>query len=82
MKKTTHTQCIRCGKDRVLSKTWKEKKGDSLLTYSLFVCPDTECQKLVDEKLKKERDRLEAIQTKSIERRKANIKKKKATKKK
>ncbi|MBI4036574.1 hypothetical protein HY386_01710 [Candidatus Daviesbacteria bacterium] len=43
--------CIKCGKERILSKTWKEYVGVSknLLIHTLTVCPDTACQKLVDE---------------------------------
>jgi len=41
--------CIRCGKPRILSKSWVEKteKG-STLTHSAEVCPDKACQKIVE----------------------------------
>lgn len=41
--------CIRCGKERVDGKTWKGKMGASPITYTQTVCPDTECQKQVDQ---------------------------------
>lgn len=44
------TPCIRCGKTRIFSRTWKEKldnKG-TMMTYVENVCPDKECQKVVD----------------------------------
>lgn len=40
--------CIRCGKPRVDGKSWKGKIGASDIVYSLTVCPDRECQKIVD----------------------------------
>ena len=41
--------CIRCGKERIDGKTWKGKVGSSVVTYSLTVCSDPECQKIVDQ---------------------------------
>lgn len=40
--------CIRCGKQRIVVKTWTEHIGVSLVKYSDTVCPDPECQKVVD----------------------------------
>lgn len=40
--------CIRCGKERVDGKTWKGKAGSSIITYTLTMCPDFACQKIVD----------------------------------
>ena len=40
--------CVRCGKQRVDQKSWKGKAGASVITYTLTVCPDAECQKIVD----------------------------------
>lgn len=40
--------CIKCGKERVDSKTWKGKIGSSVVTYTMTICPDSECQKQVD----------------------------------
>jgi len=40
--------CVRCGKERVDGKTWKGKTGISPITYTQTVCPDRECQKIVD----------------------------------
>lgn len=41
--------CIRCGKKRIMSKTWVEKleKGGNI-TRSKEICPDKECQAIVD----------------------------------
>lgn len=40
--------CVRCGKPRIEVKSWKEKIGISFITYSITVCPDTECQEIID----------------------------------
>lgn len=67
------TQCIRCGKPRILSKTWSEYIGTSQVTYTESVCPDVSCQKRVDQVLKDRQDVLvNRIQT-SLKRRKENI---------
>jgi uncharacterized protein YdbL (DUF1318 family) len=41
--------CIKCGKKRIVARTYKEYVGLTLVTYTDMVCPDPECQKLVDE---------------------------------
>lgn len=40
--------CIECGRQRVDGKTWKGKVGSSVITYTLTICPDPACQKIVD----------------------------------
>ncbi len=40
--------CIQCGKQRIDGKTWKEKSGMSFITYTSTVCPDADCQKIVE----------------------------------
>lgn len=49
MSKFEGTPCIRCGKIRVFSKTWKEQPDNrgNVLTYTESVCPDPECQAVV-----------------------------------
>lgn len=57
--KQSNTQCIRCGKLRVFSRKWKDRENNkgSQVTHVETVCPDSECQKLVDEKFQEMRDR-------------------------
>jgi hypothetical protein len=70
MTNPTGNVCIRCGKVRIITKTWKEQVGTSTLTCSSFACPDANCQKIVEKELAKrkedketnERERLERIQ--------------------
>lgn len=47
--------CVRCGKERIVGKTWVEENetgfGTSRIKHTLLVCPDAECQKKLDEEL-------------------------------
>lgn len=76
------TPCIRCGKIRIEAKSWSEKLSGTLITYTMTVCPDPQCQKIVDSKLQENKDKIEAIHNKSLERRKAikRVRKSKVTK--
>ena len=40
--------CIQCGKQRIDGKTWHEKIGIQVITYTSTICPDSDCQKIVD----------------------------------
>ncbi|MDP3998947.1 MAG: hypothetical protein Q8P89_05035 [bacterium] len=57
--------CIRCGSERIFSKTWEEKiqtfSGVSVAVHTLMVCPDPECQKIVEEQLAAQRAKHEII---------------------
>lgn len=55
----TETACIRCGKARVIDKVWKEYMGRSLIINTKTVCPDTECQKIVDGEIAARREKRE-----------------------
>lgn len=59
---------------RVLGATWTEPGSYSDTTYTQSVCPDPECQKLVDDMLKKRHDiyvqRIEDSVTRRAENRK------------
>lgn len=49
---TMNNPCIRCGKQRILAREWKEtlitRTGESVVTHTLTVCPDPECQAIID----------------------------------
>jgi len=49
--------CIRCGKVRIFFKRWKEKTDGrgSVIIREEYVCPDKECQKIVNEKFEEMR---------------------------
>jgi len=57
--------CVRCGKERVDAKTWKEFVGKSLVTFTKTVCPDSLCQKIVDGQIEERRIRKEQIMNKN-----------------
>lgn len=64
MQTKTLNPCTRCGKERIEGKKWKEEIstffGTSTIIHTETVCPDPECQKIVEEK-------LEALKQKSDE---------------
>lgn len=64
----SHNPCIRCGKERKIVKTWKEKLGNSIIINTESICPDPECQKKVDSENKKYRERQAAMKLKSEQR--------------
>lgn len=50
--------CIRCGKQRIVSKVWVDKNlPGNPQTLMEAVCPDLECQKLVDEEFAQRREK-------------------------
>ena len=53
--------CIRCGKQRVVSRTYTEVHDNSQVTYTDMVCPDPECQKLLEEQFKNEKLKREKM---------------------
>lgn len=65
-----NTPCIRCGKMRIVAKSWTGNIGSSIITYTLTVCPDPACQKIVEAELQEKQDKVRAIQERSLERKK------------
>jgi hypothetical protein len=57
--------CTRCGKERIESKTWTEEIatffGTSTVVHTDTVCPDPDCQKIVEEKLETQRAKTEEL---------------------
>jgi len=47
--------CIRCGKERIVVKTWNEEiqteRRMTVITHTLTSCPDETCQKAVDKEV-------------------------------
>ena len=72
--------CPRCGKDRIVTRVYKEKTSSGYAHYKITVCSDAACQKIVEKKLddealkrgaiKKEQVRREEERQKNIKRRK------------
>lgn len=78
---TDNTVCIRCGKTRIVEKTWTENLNGSILTFTNTVCPDSECQKIVNEELQNKKDKINKIQKESLKRRMKTRKNQKLAKK-
>jgi len=59
MQMQAETPCIRCGKLRVFYRKWNYKADGKgfLITHVESVCPDSECQKVVDEKFAEMREK-------------------------
>lgn len=41
--------CINCGTPRINGKVWEEKIGISVITHTQTICPNSECQKKVEQ---------------------------------
>jgi len=67
MNKATKNLCPRCGKARIEVKKWREKIGESWVTYTNTVCPDKACQKIVEEKIATHTAERQAIEKKRAE---------------
>lgn len=63
--KTNSNPCIRCGKERIVIKTWKEKmktySGTSLLIHTETGCPDKNCQKIVEEEYRARKEKNDEV---------------------
>lgn len=68
MKILNSNPCIRCGKPRIVKKTWKEKIGNAMMTMEETCCPDPICQKEVDSENQKQNDKRRLIREKNEER--------------
>ena len=73
--------CSRCGKQLIVSRTWEEKVqvygGESTVIHTESVCPDVECQKVVDKERAKVREKMEKNKRDREERAQAFIESKK-----
>ena len=78
MKKTFGNPCSRCGTERIIVRTWKEKVDSSVIINTETACPNKECQVEVDKINKKQQERSAALKRESekrLQNRKANSKK-------
>lgn len=53
--------CIRCGKERIVLKTWTDKVGNFPLTHTTTGCPDKACQKVLNDEMEAAREKREAM---------------------
>lgn len=63
MQKWANTICIRCGKVRIFYRKWQDRENGrgTLISHEQTVCPDQECQKIVDGKFQEMRERRELL---------------------
>jgi hypothetical protein len=61
-------KCNRCGKERIVVKTRREKVGSSYVVSREMSCPDKECQKKVDEILSKEKTKRDNVRIEQVKR--------------
>ena len=61
--------CTRCGKQRIVVSSHEETVLKSTVTYTETVCPDPECQKVVEEGLKS--DELKRVMLKNDQEKRA-----------
>lgn len=66
MKKISDNPCFRCGKQRIVTKTWKEtittfSGMEQKVEFSDSVCPDAACQNMLNEELEKQKDKRDKI---------------------
>lgn len=53
--------CFRCGKQRIVTKTYQKIVDNSVITYTEAVCPDPKCQAALELQLKKEKEKRDQI---------------------
>ena len=58
--------CVQCGKERIDGKTWKEKNGSSVIEHTSTVCPDSDCQKLVEKAIEDRKMKAEILLQKKL----------------
>ncbi len=72
---TEQTNCIRCGKPRIVGKVWHELVGRYDIIHTDNVCADSACQKEVEVLLKDRHDVFIHRLEESLKRRKENVNK-------
>lgn len=55
------SKCTRCGKERIVKTSSTELMERSVVTYTTTICPDPECQKLVEKGLVVEENKRRVI---------------------
>lgn len=55
------SQCLLCGKERILVSSHDETNSNSKVTYRQTICPDPECQKKVEAILRNDAKKREIL---------------------
>lgn len=74
------SKCTRCGKERIVKSSIVEEFEKTTVTYTVTVCPDPECQKLVEKGLLIEENKRKTIQVEQEKRAKELLLKRKLRK--
>ena len=65
MSNVASNPCTRCGKERIVSRIYNEEIatffGTSTVTHTETVCPDPECQKIVEERLEVQKQKSQEL---------------------
>lgn len=57
------SKCTRCGKERIIKSSFTEKlEKSAAIIYTMTICPDSECQKIVENELFIEESRRKLMQ--------------------
>ncbi len=76
MQKPYKNICYRCGKERIITRTWKEKVWDSVIENTESICPDKKCQAIIEKDARKQKHKrleLEKRKRESVRNRKRAI---------
>ncbi len=65
MKKAVGNYCSRCGTERIVIRTWKEKIDSSVIINTETACPNKECQIEVEKINRKQQERTAALKRES-----------------
>ncbi|MDP3917940.1 MAG: hypothetical protein Q8Q30_02070 [Candidatus Woesebacteria bacterium] len=66
--------CTRCGKPRIIVKSYEEKVETSTVTYTITECSDPACQKMVNKTLLTEKKKRQFIKDEQVKREEARKK--------
>lgn len=70
--------CTRCGKERILSKKWKEvillHGKETATIHTEYVCANPQCQRVVEDQLLKQKEKREFLESEKEKRNLARLK--------
>ena len=67
MQKPYKNICYRCGKERIVTRTWKEKVNNSIVENVETACPDKACQEAINKDLLKQKNKRIQMEERKIE---------------
>ncbi len=62
------SSCTRCGKQRVVIKSWSEVIGTATITHTEAECPDPDCQKAVNSGIARQKRQREIQEKDKLQR--------------